>query len=325
MSKRAGKQKRKTSRSEKSRREQVSQWLSALRTMATPLCFVVLVVVALYSLEKLKQHVQSLPVCQQPVRVELAIDDDNEWVEQEGWKPRIMQAVDFPESQPLMDAQALRLVADRLEKSGWVQEVESVQRQADGTIRMHCDFRRPIAMLEIERDHGVYYVPVDREGYRLPEVYSSLDDAGAWIRIVGVVNPDEKLPEVGERFVDEDVVAGVQLASLLFRQTFSRQICAVDMTNYRGRIDRRGAHVLVWPRSGRAFEWGSAIGQEIEEASVKAKLQKLAKCFMSEHPQARVDLTVYSNAVLLQKDQELPDAADRLASRESERRRNRLR
>jgi hypothetical protein len=258
-------------------------------------------------LERLKRYVGALPQQKMAVKVELEVPAEADWVDKEGWRPRILSAIHVPEEQVRSDQALLRDVARQMERSGWVSQVRRVMRTTDGTIRILCDYRRPIAML---LDAEGEYVPVDRQGCRLPEVYTSVSDSGAWIQILGV---QESLPPVGQEFRGEDARAAIKLSSLIFQQSFRTQVAAVDVTNFRGRKDRARDHILVWPKRGRPIVWGSAIGEEIEEPVARDKLRNLAKYFASGSPQAYIDLSVYSNAGI----ERVPDAfpsADGLAS-----------
>ena len=266
--------------------------LAPAAPLASALCLFLVIGAGVYGLERLKDYVRALPEQDPEIKVELVVPPDAAWVDAEGWRPRILSAVQVPEGQAWADEHLLQDIGDQMNRSGWVSSVEAVTREMDGTIRIVCAYRRPVAMVLAEN----VYLPVDRDGYRLPEVYARVSDSG-WMRIVGVeVEPASPLPKIGEPFTGDDALAGIRLASLIFPQRFAPMVGAIDVRNFRGRQDPRHGHLLVWPRRGQPFVWGSAVGEEIEEATVEDKLRKIAKQFESGWPRARIDVSVYPNA-----------------------------
>lgn len=269
--------------------------IRALSPVMSALMLVALLVSAVAGLERLRKHVEGHAELKPAVRLELELPPDADWVDKEGWRPRILSAVHLPEQRAYTDPGLLREVAGQMMASGWVASVQRVVRLTDGTIRVLCQYRRPVAMLLTDEPGSgrPVYVPVDRYGYRLPEVYTDISGSGSWIQILGVKC---RLPEVGKVFESDDARAGVKLAALIFQQSFHSQVAAVDVTNFRGREDRARDHILIHPKKGRPIVWGSAIGDEIEEPLAPDKLRMLGKYFACGSPQAWIDLSVYSNA-----------------------------
>jgi len=265
-------------------------------------------------LERLQEYVENQPRMKTALRLELDLPPEAEWVERESWRPLILSTIRLPEEPVAASEDLLRDVARQMLDSGWVSEVKRVVRSPDGTIHVLCQYRRPVAMLLTEDadSRRPIYVPVDKNGYRLPVMCPDLSDSGAWIQILGV---EGKPPKVGEQFDSEDARAGIRLAALIFQQSFRSQVAAVDVTNFRGRSNRAKAHILIHPKKGKPIAWGSAIGDEIEEASAPDKLRMLGKYFVSGSPQAWVDLSVYSNAGV----ERVPDTLPRVEALASSR------
>ncbi len=260
--------------------------LQALRALAGLLAVTCVVGGVIYALERVKAHVYALPEYNPAVQVDLV--DAPEWVDVEGWRQRILAAAKIPPGQTWLDNDLVSAVADGMARSGWVSRVKRVSQCPDGRILIACDFRRPIAMMQTARG----FIPVDNEGFRLPEVYPEVPDGTGWIRISGL---ESATPDVGQRFLGEDAVAGVQLANLLFEQEFASRITCVDMLNFRGRHDKRANHICLRTRDGGKIDWGSAIGEEIEEPSAKDKIRTIALYFKKGSSQAQVDVSVYRN------------------------------
>lgn len=266
-------------------------------------------VLTLCGLEWLRGQVLSDPEHNPQIKIELDYLPGSEWVEQEGWLPRIQASIrlpldetrstpDEPVHMSFMDPNLLSAVARNVMATGWVRSVEQVVRGMDGTIRVCCDYRRPIAM--VLTNSGTY-IPVDKEGVRLPEEYNRMDADSGWMRILGVqTEPPGIGASYSERRRESDAVAAVQLAYLLFSQSeIADKVTAIDVTNYGGRESRFKDHIVLYTRNGGQFMWGSAIGREIEEPNLADKLRNLALYLRSNPPPARADLTIERNGVVV--------------------------
>jgi len=157
-------------------------------------------------------------------------------------------------------------IADRVAMVGWVADVRRVRRRSDGRIEIACRYRTPGALIE---DNGQYLL-LDLEGVRLPGRYSA---DSSWPVIRGARG---KIPAPGERWDGDDLRAGLNLSRLLAKEPFRNQLTAVDVSNYRGRIDPRKSHLeLATDQAGGRIRWGSAPGFEMEENSIPQKLELL--------------------------------------------------
>lgn len=263
----------------------------AILTSLTPLlCLILVLAGAVWMLEEVKAYVFSLPEYNPPVRVDLTYPPGSEWVEQEQWLPLIRASINVPDGVRLMEDGLLQRIGTQIAESGWVREVGRVTRGMDGSVQVSCLYRRPIAMMLTNQGQ---YIAIDREGVRLPEVYDRVDSKSGWMRIIGV---QSALPDVGEPFdaACEDAVAAVRLAVLLFDQEeTAARINGIDVSNFRGRLDKWQTHIKLWTRDGRMAKWGSAIGEEIEEPDAADKLRNLVLWLKKGSPQAYADLSVY--------------------------------
>ncbi len=250
-----------------------------------------LLVGSVVGLERLRQHVMTRPDFDPPIKLDLAAEQETQWIDEEGWRPRILAAIDMPTSAHWRDTDLLAEVARRMEATGWVAQVRQVTKEMNGTVRVACDYRRPIAMIYTRqglrnREWSEGFIPIDAEGVRLPEEYGCVAADAGWIRIFGVRTPP---PEVGRPYGDQtDAEAAVRLARLIFQQPFAMQISAIDMANYRGRRDRNQEHIVLRTRRGGEIIWGSAIGEECEELDPTAKIRNIALFLERGAPQAQV-------------------------------------
>ena len=254
---------------------------------------------AVCAMEILRSRVLNTAECNPPLTVKLEYPASDAWVEQEGWLPRIASSVQLPPSRKLMDKDLLDEVVKQVRSSGWVRHVERVSRSMDGSIRICCEYRRPIAMVLTNRGK---YIPIDKDGVRLPEEYDRVEPDSGWMRILGVqAEPPAEGRAYGETGrADADAVAAVRLAVLLFGQEdIAARISGIDVANFNGREDRRRTHIRLFTRDGGRIDWGSAPGTEVEEPDVTDKLRNLVLLLKRGSLQAYADLSVYRNGVVV--------------------------
>ncbi len=291
---------RKRANKEKSRkadaRDGAPNGSSSLRPLLPLICTAVLIGAAVWGLERIKARVYSSSAYQ-PAAIKLALVNPPDWVVREKWQDRILSTVTVPSPEKWMNEDLTRHVADQLERSGWVKSVQRVAKRMDGTIEIAADFRRPIAMVGVEQG----YVPVDRDGVCLPEVYERVEANSGWIRIRGIESPAPKVNTAFDEVAAPDAVAAVRLASLIFDQGWdiSSRISAIDVSNFRGRQDRRDCHIKLWTPGGTLIKWGSAIGEEIEENTPAEKLAQIAVMLKRGGPQAQVDISTLPNKSII--------------------------
>lgn len=272
-------------------------WLGS-GPLRTALALLVVVVVAIYGLERLKQQVYSQDEYNPKVKLQLADRDQHEWIEKEGWRERILSSIELPPNVRWRDEHLLQQIAHQTENSGWIADVQQATKYMDGTVKLECEYRRPIAMIYTRTglrsprlEDG--FIPVDKHGVRLPEEYSQVQPDSGWMRVFGVHNPP---PDVGEAYpAGTDAQAAVRLAKLLFQQEYAYRISAIDMTNFRGRRDRGREHIVLRTRSGGQIVWGSAIGEECEELPPTEKLRNIALFMKRGKPQAHVQVNLRRN------------------------------
>jgi hypothetical protein len=288
--------------------EAARAWMTAFRPLIAALVIALVLTLAVFKLEHLRHEVLARPEFSVPVRVKLVVSEDQAWVDTEDWRERIETALQLPgkvAEQPagLSEETLMSYLAEHIQNSGWVARLDKLTRGVDGTVYAACKCRRPIAMILVPKidlpDRVVTpaYIPVDPQGYRLPEVYERVSDWG-WMQVIGVDFDRSQVPEVGQRFEAEDALAGIQIAWLVFQQDYAAKIGAIDVRNFRGRQDRYREHILVWPRNGEAIVWGSAVREEFEETTVENKLRQIAKVLEAGWPQARIDVSVLPHAAI---------------------------
>jgi hypothetical protein len=174
-----------------------------------------------------------------------------------------------------------------LEANPWVSKVYEVRRayreRPGDTLEIDCEYRVPVALVK----WGLYYWLVDANGYKLPEAYEPADvpkivvENGGRIdiRIIeGVRKPPPEKP--GQKWVGDDLAAGLEMARLLFDKPYAGEIRIVNVKNFG---NPREPHVVLVTKRATEVRWGrtpSELDREpFMEISTGQKLDRLAKLY----------------------------------------------
>ena len=169
--------------------------------------------------------------------------------------------------------------AARLTQDIWVKRVApaGVVNDYHGTLSIRCEFRKPIAAVST----GAFLVRVDEQGLVLPgKLLLSGVPVGKYKTILGVTSEP---PDPGQVWDSPDLLAAVELLSFIQDRPFSREITAVDVSNYNGRQDVSEPHIVMFTDQRTVLNWGRAIGTEGRiEVDHQQKLRHLEGLF-AEH------------------------------------------
>jgi len=168
--------------------------------------------------------------------------------------------------EPWSEASLCQRVYHRLSPNTWIRKVLSVSKSSPGRVRIQCEYRLPMALVQYRE----YFYLVDEYGIRLPGKYSY--QAG-WLLIQGV---EELPPEPGKPWPGKDIDAGTRLANMILPQPYNGQVVSILVHNYAGRQDSYSCHIeLATDRDSSRIMCGSAPGEELEENSAPQKLDLL--------------------------------------------------
>lgn len=215
-------------------------------------------------LSRLESYARRLPGG--PTRVEWV--NLPAWLREPSWSPVLAELEAATGVTPDVDVSYPRLcetVAAKLVDSPWVERVRRVTKRADGLIAVDAIFRRPYAW--VERD-GIAHL-IDDTGAVLPlRMQPEQVDTQRWLLVRGV---QAKPPPLGQRWVGDDLGAGLKLASFLYRAGESNTLeCradlrAIDVSNYKLRRDRMSADLrLILATGTTVIEWGLPPGDEYD-------------------------------------------------------------
>jgi hypothetical protein len=156
----------------------------------------------------------------------------------------------------LLEADTSRRVAQAFELHPWVEKVQRVSKHHPASIRVDLTYRRPVAVVEVERGDQPGLLPVDRDGILLPPEDFSTAQVKALPRItVGRTFP---AGAVGIPWGDDRVTAAAAIAEVLcddWPHLLLFQIAALPAVP--GSASRSIDFEIV-ARDGRRFHWGMA-------------------------------------------------------------------
>jgi len=161
-------------------------------------------------------------------------------------------------------------VAQAFAMHPWVHHVERVAKHHPASLKIELAYRRPVAVVEVERGDQPGLLPIDRDGILLPPEDFSVAQVKSLPRIaVGQTFP---AGSVGTAWGDDRVAAAALVAEALcddWPQAPLYQIAALPAIA--GSTTRSATFEIV-SRDGRRFYWGRAPGQE--ESGDKSIAQK---------------------------------------------------
>jgi hypothetical protein len=163
----------------------------------------------------------------------------------------------------VFDHDLLVSVSQGLKANPWIaqlRQVRRVYREGPGdTLEVDCAFRAPMALARFEADYWF----VDAHGTKLPERFSGNDlpsivygsEGVPNIRVIeGIHHAPPK--EAGQKWLGEDLAAGLELVCRLYDEPCAREIVKVDVSNFHGRVDAREAHIVLVTKYNTEVRWG---------------------------------------------------------------------
>ncbi len=187
--------------------------------------------------------------------------------------------------QSALDHQMLKDRVAILKNEPWIREVKQVRRvygnTPGDTLEVDCEYRAPIALVQ----WNDYYVLVDGDGIVLPERISKPDvpkivygqNGRMNIRLIEGVS--RRPPADGQRWMGDDLAAGLWMVKTLYGKPFAEEIMSVDVANYGGRVNANNAHLVLVTRYGSEIRWGQSHSWRGFEASIARKLENLQQVY----------------------------------------------
>jgi hypothetical protein len=175
----------------------------------------------------------------------------------------------------LLEADTSRRVAQAFALHPWVQQVHRVAKRYPASITVDLVYRRPVAVVEVERGSQPGLLPIDREGILLPPEDFSVAQVKSLPRIaVGKTFPASS---VGNPWGDDRVSAAALVAEALCEDWAHAPLFQIAALPPLAGGNSQSPAFEVVARDGRRFGWGHAPGQEGagEKTSAEKRTQLL--------------------------------------------------
>ena len=187
----------------------------------------------------------------------VVLEDQPDWMD-EGTATGICQMISDLAAQDPSDRNLPAKAAAKLAQNIWVKRVlpAGVVNDYHGTLSIRCEFRKPIATVS----SGAFLVRVDEDALVLPgRLLPTGLPVDKYKSILGVTSEP---PGPGHIWDAPDLLAAVELLRLIGDRAFSREITAVDVSNYNGRQNSSKSRIVMFTEQGTILKWGRAIGTE---------------------------------------------------------------
>jgi hypothetical protein len=173
----------------------------------------------------------------------------------------------------LLEVDTTRRVAQAFELHPWVARVQRVSKRYPASIRVDLVYRRPIAVVEVERGNEPGLLPVDRDGILLPPEDFSVAQVKSLPRIaVGQTFP---AGSVGTAWGDDRVAAAALIAEVLCDDWPHAPLFQIACRPTVIGSSERALQFEIVARDGRRFRWGAPPSSQ--EASATAAAEKRAQ------------------------------------------------
>ncbi len=186
-----------------------------------------------------------------------------------GFRYRLQQLVAGQFDRDPMDRRGPLLAVRALYESGWVEQVDSVQRVAGG-VKVRAHYRKPVAFVRT----ADYYQLIDGQSVRLPGVYKA--EHLPMLKLPVIVGAGYGPKQQGMQWQGPGVPAALSLISTLQHEPYFRQVKAVDVSQR----DALGRLRLSLRTELGQVVWGLPVGEEKHlEPATHLKKQMLMEVY----------------------------------------------
>lgn len=208
-----------------------------------------------------------------PAVTRVTLAEEPFWLEESAAEQVRQTVLDLAKKNP-SDPDLPAKAAKSLSQNIWVKRIVRIVNNYDGSLTVRCEFRKPLAIVT----GPTVLVRVDQDGMVLPGRYlRTAPEASRYKRILGVVT---NAPAEGIKWGAPDLLAGIALLKLIEDKPFSKEITAVDVSNYRGRRNTAKPHLVMTTEKQTFLYWGRAVGSEGQiEVDHLTKLKNLEALF----------------------------------------------
>jgi hypothetical protein len=174
-----------------------------------------------------------------------------------------------------LDDEAARLVAQNLKASVWLDNIRA--QTTDKSIDIRARFRKPVAVIK----SGLSPFYVDSEQV----VIDYVPMPHLLIVEIRGLTPVTIMPKFGQVWRRDDLNAAIMLIDRINRRDrmdmsikpLLSEIAAIDVSNYQGRKNSSGPHIVLYTHDNIEIQWGAELDswQKYLESTDEEKLAKL--------------------------------------------------
>lgn len=199
-------------------------------------------------------------------------------------KAEVLRDSNFVSNLSLLDppAEIHRRLVDAFELHPWIRAVPQVEIVGPRRIKVTLDYREPVAVVQVATGGATDLLPVDAEGYHLPDGDLSEVEKSYLPRIADI----EGRPLVGEPWTDTRVLGAIQLADRL-RTVWDRFRLLEIVPSAYPEVQRSQRFYVYEIRTsgGTIIRWGAApqLGPP-GESTFEEKFARLAEYIRQHGP-----------------------------------------
>jgi len=172
-------------------------------------------------------------------------------------------------------------VAQAFEQHTWVAKVSRVRKQSPATVKVELQYRRPVAMVEVDYQGRGGLLPVDAEGVLLPPEDFTPEEAVDFPRIT--VDYSGPSGSIGTSWGDDRVAGAAKIAAVLIEPWQDWGLYRIVAQRTGEPSSRSPPSYELHTRDRTRVLWGSAPGDEaMGEATAEQKVVRLAR-YVEEH------------------------------------------
>lgn len=183
----------------------------------------------------------------------------------------------------ILDEQVTVKVAGAFALHNWVAKVKRVSKNADPKVVVDLEYRKPVAMVEVNTGGARGLLPIDAASVLLPTDDFSRTATRAYPRIWARDASPAGL--TGTPWGDERIAGAARLAALLEESWGMLGLYRIAVSGERDKSRRSAAQYELQSRKGSRILWGRAPGQESLGEDVAAeKLARLREYLQASGP-----------------------------------------
>lgn len=142
------------------------------------------------------------------------------------------------------------LTQDLYEAGGrdpWIARVREVRKEADGTVAVQADYRRPFALVGSMKLEPSDLRVVDADGVILPLNPQRVRDKS----LILIRDVASAPPETGQAWRAPDLLDGLRLLKILQDEPFIHEVPAIDVRSYFSKVSATDPRLGFWAQRGR--------------------------------------------------------------------------